>query len=300
MYRLFNLCLLTTAAMFCLLQPTTGQPTSYKFVQRDTTSLWLDVYQPEESVRKDICVMYVFGGGFFTGSRTGEVNVRFFNNLVDRGYTVVAIDYRLGLVGIEHVSPLNPKPGFEAVRMATEDLIAATSYILDNHEELRIDPRRIVTMGSSAGAITVLQADYELANRRPIAQSLPADFRYAGVVSLAGAIFSTHGRPRYATAPAPTLMYHGTKDKVVVYNKIQIFNLGMFGTKSLVKIFDKNSYPYMAVRYEGIGHEVATFPRFYVPDEICAFIDSTALGKYNNELDITVKDKTIQDEFRKK
>lgn len=276
-----------------------GQVSTYKFAQRDTAALWMDVYQPEQNVRKDICVIYAFGGGFYTGSKRDDHNVRFFKDLVNRGYTVVAIDYRLGLRGIEKVSPFKPKPGFDAVRMATEDMISATAYVLKNKEDLRIDPSRIVTMGSSAGAITVLQADYELANRTELVKELPADFHYAGVVAFAGAVFSTHGRPKYAAKPAPTLMYHGTKDKIVVYNKIQIFNLGMFGTKSLVKIFDKSDYSYMAVRYEDAHHEVATFPRFYVQDQICDFIDASASGKYTNELDITVKDKAIQSKYKK-
>lgn len=275
---------------------TFAQVSSYEFAQRDTCSLWMDVYQPSQSVRKDVCVMYVFGGGFVGGSRTKEDNVRFFNDMVARGYTVVAIDYRLGLKGVKKVGALNPKPGFEAVRMATEDLVSATEYVLKNCEALNIDPRKIVLMGSSAGAITVLQADYELANRTQIVSRLPAEFRYAGVVSLAGAIFSTKGRPRYASAPAPTLMYHGTKDKIVVYNKIQLFNMGMFGSKSLVKIFDKNDYPYMFVRYDGAKHEVAVFPRFYVPDQICDFIDMAASGQYTNELDITIRDKQAPEE----
>lgn len=279
-------------------QAAQGEVDTYVFANRDTASLKMDVYQPAENVRKNTCVLYVFGGGFVFGSRTAEDNVAFFKVLVERGYTVVAIDYRLGLKGIKKVSPLKPQPVFDAVQMATEDLISATDYLLKNHEALRIDPQRIVLVGSSAGAITVLQGDYELANRRAIAEILPADFRYAGVVSLAGAIFSTEGRPSYATPPAPTLLYHGTKDKIVVYNKIRIFKRGMFGTKALVKLFDKQDYPYMAVRYAGCRHEVAEFPRLYVTDEICSFIDRAADRTYHNELDITVKDKAILEQYK--
>ncbi|MEG2282557.1 MAG: hypothetical protein RSB93_04945, partial [Rikenellaceae bacterium] len=72
-----------------------GQVKTYKFAQRDTTALFLDVYQPKEAIRKNICVLYVFGGGFVTGSRQEEKNVEFFNDMANRGYTVVAIDYRL-------------------------------------------------------------------------------------------------------------------------------------------------------------------------------------------------------------
>lgn len=267
------------------------QVKSYKFAERDTMSLWLDVYQGAESERKDICVLYTFGGGFVGGSTKLPHNVRFFSEMAARGYTVVAISYRLGLKGVKKVNFISPKPVFKAVQMATEDLIAATSFVLTNADELRIDPRRIVLMGSSAGAITSLQADYELANRTQMVRELPEDFRYSGVVALAGAVFSTHGAVKYANPPAPTMMYHGTKDKIVVYGKIRMFNLGVYGTKSLTKIFDKKNYPYMTLRYKGQRHELATFPRFYCQDQICDFIDAAAAGKYTNELDLLVKDR---------
>lgn len=267
---------------------------SYQFAQRDTCSLWMDVYQPVGSPSKNTCLLYVFGGGFVMGSRTDKHNVDFFESMSHRGYTVVAIDYRLGLKGVENVSPLNPKPAFEAVRIATEDLVSATHYILEHHVALSIDPKRIVLMGSSAGAITVLQADYELANRSSIVSSLPVDFRYAGVVSMAGAIFSQRGTPRYHTPPAPTLFYHGTADKIVVYSKIQLFNLGMFGSHSISKVFKKHHYPFMIVRYEGCGHEVAAFPRFYNQDQVCHFIDQAAAGSYTNELDLRIDDQHVR------
>lgn len=269
---------------------------TYKFADRDTCSLWMDVYQPVDSVRKDICVLYVFGGGFVRGSRTAADNVRFFKEMVGRGYTVVAIDYRLGLkdakMGLFHL-----KPGFEAPRMASEDLISATEFLIRNGDKLRVDPRRIVLMGSSAGAITVLHTDWELANRSAMVKELPADFRYAGVVSLAGAILSTKGRPRYLSQPAPTLFYHGTKDRIVFYNKLSILRKGMYGTKTLVKGFEKKDFPFMVVRYVGMKHEVATFPRFEVQDQICDFIDRVASGRYDNELDITVRDKELSEKY---
>lgn len=276
---------------------TVGQQAgSYKFADRDTCSLWMDVYQPVDSVRKDICVLYVFGGGFVGGSRTAADNVRFFKEMQGRGYTVVAIDYRLGLKGVK-LGPFHLKPGFEAPRAASEDLISATEYLLHNADRLRIDARRIVLMGSSAGAITVLHTDYELANRTAMVKALPADFRYAGVVSLAGAILSAKGRPKYKSEPAPTLFYHGTKDRIVFYNKLSVFRMGMYGTKTLVKTFEKKAFPFMVVRYVGMKHQVATFPRFEEQDQICDFIDRAAAGKYDNELDITVRDKVLREKY---
>lgn len=275
------------------------QVETYKFADRDTCSLWMDVYQPKEELRKDICVLYVFGGGFVMGSRTAEDNVLFFKEMTERGYTVVAIDYRLGLKGVK-LGLFNLKPGFQAPVVASEDLVSATEFILNNQEKLRINPQRIALVGSSAGAITVLHTDQALSNRTALVKNLPTDFRYAAVVSLAGAILSTKGRPKYAATPAPTLFYHGTKDKIVIYNKVSIFRKGMYGSKSLAKIFRKKQYPFMFVSYEGIKHKVATFTRFEAQDQICDFIDQAVAGKYRNELDITIRDMELQIKYNPK
>lgn len=272
------------------------QADSYQFADRDTCSLWLDVYQPTDSVRKDICMLYVFGGGFIKGSRTASDNVLFFKEMVSRGYTVVAIDYRLGLKGVK-LGPFNLKPIFQAPKAASEDLISATEFLINNREKLRINPQKIVLVGSSAGAITVLHTDYELSNRTAMVRSLPADFRYAAVVSFARAILSAKGRPKYASSPAPTLFYHGTKDKIVIYNKISIFGKGMYGSSSLAKLFKKKSFPFMIVRYKGIKHKVATFTRFEAQDQICDFVDRVVNGNYRNELDITIRDMELQKKY---
>lgn len=271
-------------------------PVSYTYAERGEQSLKLDVYQPKGE-SKNTCVIYVFGGGFINGARDEEKNVWFYKDLAARGYTVVAIDYRLALKGVSKVSPFNPKPVFQAVDAATEDLIAATSFIIEHKDELKIDPSRIALIGSSAGAITALQADYELSNHRVVTRSLPAGFRYAAVVAMAGSVFSREGRPTYPYRPAPTMFLHGTKDKVVVYKKIQFFPIGMFGTDALVKIFEKERFPYMAIRYVGNHHDVAEFPRQYNQNQICDFIDTAVEGKYTNRLDILVKDRYAFDKY---
>lgn len=273
------------------------EPVSYKFAERDTCALMMDIYAGQGQT-KNTTVLYVFGGGFINGSIKDGHNVEFFRQMANRGYTVAAIDYRLGLKGVKNVTPLNPKPAFTAVRMATEDLISATDFLIKNQAELKVDTSRIVIMGSSAGAITVLQADFELANRSAITTALPSSFRYAGVVAMAGSVFSTTGKPSYPTKPSPTLFLHGTADKVVVYKKIQVFNLGMFGTDALVRIFEKQRFPYMTIRYVDAKHEVAEFPRHYNQDLICDFIDMAVAGQYTNQVDVTVRDRQALEKYK--
>lgn len=272
---------------------------TYIYAKRDTCDLKLDLYEPTGGQQCNrTTIVYVFGGGFITGSTKDKQNVDFFEAMAARGYRVAAIDYRLGLKGVKKVGIFNSKVVFRAVDLAVEDLVSATKYLIDNGAKLGIDTSRMVLVGSSAGAITVLQTDYEMANRTAVTKPLPVWFRYRGVVSLAGSVFSLDGRPKYATPPAPTMFFHGTADKVVVYRKIQVLKMGMFGTDALVKAFNRGDYPYMAIRYVGARHEVAGFPHTYNQQQICDFIDSAVDKTFINQIDVTVRDRDALENFK--
>lgn len=231
---------------------------TYQYAERDSLQLYLDFYTPESVNDSTICLVYVFGGGFIGGHRDGAWEKAYFEQLVDEGFMVASIDYRLGLVGAKNLSIFNTEPLAKAVYMATEDAILALSYLLEHAEELKINKEYIVMTGSSAGAITSLQVDYAMCNGFLNSDILPADFRLAGVIAYAGAIFSKEGKVQYRNRePVPTMMFHGTKDNLVSYKGISFFNVGFFGADALVKRFEKYDYPYYARRFEGYGHSVA-------------------------------------------
>ena len=231
---------------------------TYQYAERDTLKLYLDFYTPETVHDSTICLVYVFGGGFIRGNRDGEWEKAYFKKLVDAGFQVASIDYRLGLVGAKNLSVFNTEPLETAVNMATEDAILALSYLLEHAKELKINKDYIVMTGSSAGAITSLQTDYALCNGFLNYDILPKDFRLAGVVAYAGAIFSHDGLVEYRNhAPAPTMMYHGMRDNLVSYKGISLFSVGFFGLDALVKRFEKYDYPYFARRFEDYGHSIA-------------------------------------------
>lgn len=231
---------------------------TYQYAERDTLKLYLDFYTPETVHDSTICLVYVFGGGFIRGNRDGEWEKAYFKKLVDAGFQVASIDYRLGLVGAKNLSVFNTEPLETAVNMATEDAILALSYLLEHAKELKINKDYIVMTGSSAGAITSLQTDYALCNGFLNYDILPNDFRLAGVVAYAGAIFSHDGLVEYRNhAPAPTMMYHGMRDNLVSYKGISLFSVGFFGLDAIVKRFEKYDYPYFARRFEDYGHSIA-------------------------------------------
>ena len=236
---------------------------TYMYERRDTCDLFMDVYSPAEGsedtfmgVRKPT-VVFMFGGGFIQGTRDDKSYNSWFRMLTENGYRVISIDYRLGLKGATKVGVAQVNLLDKAIHMAVEDLFCATNFIIENADQLGVDPSAIVISGSSAGAISVMQAEYEIANRTSWASVLPQGFNYAGVMSFSGAILSRKGKVKYQTAPCPTLMLHGTTDNLVPYKQIAFFNLGFFGGGKLVKRFQKFGYDYNMYHFVDYGHEIA-------------------------------------------
>lgn len=240
---------------------------TYQYAERDTLQLYLDFYTPAQVHDSTICVVYVFGGGFIGGHRDGEFEKAYFKQLVDEGFQVAAIDYRLGLKGVKNLGVTNYQPLDNAINMATEDAILAIAYLLEHAQELKVNKDWIMMSGSSAGAITSLETDLALCNGTLNSNILPEDFHLAGVVAYAGAIFSTEGKVQYRNhAPAPTMFFHGTADGLVPYDKIEFFNIGFYGPNSLVKRFEKFGYPYFARRFEDYGHMIAIAGPYTIED----------------------------------
>ena len=270
---------------------------TFKFAERDSVGLYMDVYYPADGSEMTVngvnkpTILYVFGGGFKAGRRDTPTAREWFRLLTDEGFTVAAIDYRLGLKQVEGMGSLNDV--YDSIQMAVEDLFTATKYILDNAEEVDIDPSSLVIAGSSAGAITVLQAEWELCNRMGTSVLLPKDFHYAGVMSFAGAIYSRQGAVRYHTEPAPHLFFHGTADRIVTYRQIRLLNQAFQGTKVLARIFKGNGYDCCVYRYQGNSHEIAACMSKTFPEQL-AWLETNIIGKEKRTIDATVNDPSIQ------
>lgn len=258
---------------------------TYPYAERDTLQLYLDFYTPAQVHDSTICVVYVFGGGFIGGHRDGKFEKAYFQQLVDEGFQVAAIDYRLGLKGVKKLGVTHTEPLENAINMAAEDAISAIAFLLENADSLKVNKDWIMMVGSSAGAITSLQTDYAMCNGLLNVDMLPDDFRLAGVVAYAGAIFSTEGKVTYRNRePAPTMMFHGTKDNLVSYKGISFFNVGFFGTDALAKRFEKFGYPYFAKRFEDYGHSIAAAGPFTV-DDLMWFVRHYVYGKQRLQVD---------------
>ena len=96
----------------------------------------IDVFSPAGTEGALPTVVWIHGGAWISGNKQ---TVRpYVQILAAQGYTAVAVDYS--------VSPEVQYP------VALEQLNATLGYLVENADELRIDPARIVLAGDSAGA----------------------------------------------------------------------------------------------------------------------------------------------------
>lgn len=262
MKKLFFLLLLSLASL------SLGAQDTYLFAQRDTCSLYLDVYDVTSGAETSYlgnpkpAVLFVFGGGFVSGERSSDFYQEWFKTLNDNGYAVVTIDYRLGMkgykVGKGISGLLKAADRFKLSQdIAVEDVFSAVDFLWRNREEVGIDPDNLVIAGSSAGAITALAAEYAIVNGE--AKGLPEGFNFKGVMSFAGGIMSDSGAPKFKAEPCPILFLHGTADGAVAYNKLGALGKGIWGSNYLVKQLDKMGADYCIYRFTDRTHDVAAY-----------------------------------------
>ena len=264
---------------------------SVTFAQYDTLALEMDFYFPKDDAESHPCIIYSYGGGFISDNQRHPETRVLCRKLADDGFVVIAANYRLGLKGVQFKGVVGMvKPLENAIRMATEDVMKVTRYALDYADELTVDPLRIILIGSSAGAISSLQCDFERCNRTDLArQYLPEGFRYAGVIAFSGAIFSRSGLDYPHDTPAPTLLLHGTADRLVPYKQTKLLGIGFYGSDALARKFQDRHYAHKIIRFTDEGHTVAA--RYFANyDDILWFIRHMVLTPNHYEIDETFFD----------
>lgn len=135
---------LIAASLHAQTRAAVAVPESVK-VERDITyghaggvDLKLDVYSPKTASETPRAVtVYVHGGGWSSGDKAAGAGAMAIPELLQRGYLVVSINYRLA-----------PKFKFPA---QIEDVSCAIRYLRAHATELKLDPARIGVWGGSAG-----------------------------------------------------------------------------------------------------------------------------------------------------
>lgn len=274
----------------------------------DTLSLdryWLPAFSPD--IARPVMI-FAFGGGFRGGDRADNGYIHYFEFLVRNGFVVVSVDYRTALKDLD-ASKLSSPQQFvaklqEAIDTAVEDLYDATTFVVNNAAEWNIDTSKVMASGSSAGAITVLQAEYYICNGHSLTSRLPEEFNYAGVISYAGAVADVVA-PRWAKAPCPLMLFHGDADRIVPFDRAAIDGLGgLWGSASIVRSLEFLKSPYTFYVVENADHEISGVPMSRNLYDIMGFLSRQALG--NDPISLNVveaqpgdsavrKDFTVQD-----
>ena len=292
------------AFFFCILFAglSAAAQETYKYAERDTCSLYLDIYRPTAGSKTEFdgkakpTVIFVFGGGFIMGERNEAFMQPWFQRLNDNGYTVVAIDYRLGMKGYNVGKGLSSsfKAGEQFViaqQMGVEDLFSAISFLDENSEELGIDTGNLVVAGSSAGAIIAQAAEYDIVCGRT--EGLPKGFQFKGVMSFAGAVISVKGAPEYPSAPCPVLMLHGTADQAVAYTKFGAVGRGIWGSDFLAAQWSRKRYTGWCIyRFKDRTHDVAGYMN-YLWDIEQAFLEKNVIQGTARTVDAMIDDPSL-------
>lgn len=229
--------------------------TTHTYAIKDNDSLKLDIYLREDLVGKENLpvMLYVHGGGFKMGSRKNAAQEVFLRHFADQGFLGASIDYRLGALD---GNPYGCKSLMDIFRLATADMADATRYIIDN---FKVDPTKIVTSGGSAGAMTVLQMEYDICNDKDyLKASLPEGFNYAGVIPAAGAICTDDNKePVWPRKPCPMLIMHGSNDPLVPLDTADVLGTKLFGSMFLHGQFKADKVPHWLYIEKGADHIVA-------------------------------------------
>jgi dienelactone hydrolase len=270
---------------------------TYTFAHRGERELKLNIYSTNESVEP--CLIYIFGGAFVVGSREEPSVIEVYEYFARRGWKVIAIDYRLGL------KPLIDEPDvkrsifdfrsmlIDAIDMAAEDLIEATAFVVSNAEVLGVDPAKIVTLGSSAGAITALQAEWAICNEKPMTALLPAGFNYSGVVAMAGAICSPTRTLEWRHSPCPLMLFHGTADANVPYGRQSLFGVSLHGSEAIAESLEESGSPYWFYDVVNIDHNFSWRPMYFLRPEIELFAERMAFGGQRLQIHQRVDDTSL-------
>ncbi len=228
-----------------------------------TDTLSMDVFIPITGDQNKPLLVYVHGGGFSGGARDSNRNLEFCQYFVERGWVTATVSYHLTRKGKGFGCEVPVQDKIETFRSSAKNIHQAVRHFLDKQSEYKINPDKVVLAGSSAGAEAVMQAVYWKETSQGI---LSDDFKYAGVVSMAGAILDI-GWITPSTA-IPTQLFHGTCDPLVPYDVAshhycQPGNEGfmmLYGAKSVTDRLEAINKSFYLVTDCGGGHEWAGKP----------------------------------------
>lgn len=255
------------------------------YLRGDTADLKLDLFLPvNKPAGQTPLVIFVHGGGFSSGNRTAGHD--FARYLAQHDIACASISYTLSRKGIGFGCETRQEDKIMAMRLAASELWEATAFLLGKADEFHFDPSNVFIAGSSAGAETTLHAAYlDRALMSLHGNSLPADFRYKGMISGAGAIIDYNLITKENAIP--TLFFHGNIDNVVPYGTASHHYCGpetvgwmmLFGSKSLYHHMKDLNMSAQLQSFVGGRHEFSGWYFHHKIEVLHQFIEKVLAGE---------------------
>jgi len=207
--------LLSTVLFFAIQIAFAQQLQTLTYFKNDTLQLDLDFFIPEKAAKEKLpLIIYVHGGGFSGGVRESGHN--FCKYMASNDFATATITYTLYVKGKKFGCDGALTNKIKAFQYGANDVWLATSFFLENAKKYNIDPAKIFIAGTSAGAESVLHAAYwDNGTMNLYKSKLPKDFKYAGVISGAGALMDLNLITEKNIVPM--LLFHGSGDVTVPY-----------------------------------------------------------------------------------
>jgi acetyl esterase/lipase len=155
--------IVTTAAAFVHAAPS-SQPQTFVYKKVGGCEIKLDVFAAPGRGPKPMAV-WIHGGALIFGSRKKSPESPLVRTLLEAGFSLVSIDYRL--------APETKLPGI------LQDVRDAFHWIRANAERLGVDPDRSVVCGGSAGGYLTLMTGFVL---KPRPKALVSYWGYGDIV----------------------------------------------------------------------------------------------------------------------
>lgn len=224
-------------------------------------TLGLDLFVPTSSSDKKPLLIYVHGGGFSGGRRDHPDHIAFCERYAEKGWVTATISYHLTMKGKSFSCDQAVQNKINTMFTAAQNIHQAVDFIIEN--ETSVNPAQVVLAGSSAGAEAVIHAVYWDNTKNNI---LDSDFKYAGMISMAGALLDQ----RWVTneSAVPSAFFHGTCDELVPYGNAphhycdanETGFMMLYGSHSLAMRLGDLNQQYFLVTDCGGGHEWASKP----------------------------------------
>jgi poly(3-hydroxybutyrate) depolymerase len=270
------------------------------YFANDTLKLEMDVFVPKAKGKEKLpLVVHVHGGGFAMGERGSDRD--FTKKAAEEGFVAANITYSLYMKGKSFSCDGKLPEKIKAIQIAANQLQQAVIYFLNNQSTYTIDPAKVFISGSSAGAETVLHAafwDSKMMSMYP--GKLPDGFKYAGILSGAGAIMDLNLiTPKNLV---PVMFFHGSCDTTVPYATAAHHYcppnapgwLMLFGSYSIYNHIIGLKGNTKLVTFCGGGHEYSAELFHKDPQQLIAFMKGVLKGEKQQSHTIVATGKECQ------